>query len=231
MQAGDTLTLTIFREDSAGLPVSGSVLADFSAVLNGSALALSNLVEIGGGWYSVDMDLPETPGWILIIVSPSSGTDSVTNGIVSGDLEAHDVTSTVAALYDARGTVASSSLEDKELGLVVWGDSWRPDTPTGQLTLSEAALSRYGIDLTSGGWTMTAVFKRSPGESPIPCPIATVDDAANRLVTIGWDAMPAGFTEPTSTAAVSYYLDIQLTDGTTVATVYRGELRLVWARD
>lgn len=233
MKAGKTIELPVHLTDNVGANQSYADQVAFAAAgwglsvdVDQTPVVVSYTVEDkGGGWHIIRFTA--TTGDYLIQVTVPSGYLSSQEFwavyVYSNDIDT--VISFVSTGSDL--TPITLDLADQSIGNLVEGDAFA----TGSITVPLLRLSPFGLsDLTN--CTISAAFRKDPDATPVPI-TATIDDAANRIISAKADTFPIGMALDAGEQSVPWYLDIQIKHTPTgrIITVARYRVDVIWQRD
>lgn len=235
MKEGDPwLEFPQFLSDGSG----AVTVADFAAY-TGLGFALNFLLDdvIVSPAYTVT-PIPGLSGWHWMRWTAQEGDYAIYTTIPA----LHDANPPTALVYidsvdlsDIAAAVNSGadltpivqSKADQSLGNLIDGDAFC----TGLLTVPLSILTPCGLsDLT--GCTISAAFRDAPENAPIPID-ATIEDAANRIVSAKMDPFNVLMALAATAKSKQWFLDIQIkvTATGTIITVGRYTTEVLWQRD
>lgn len=227
MQPAEVVPITLKRLDASGSPVTGKLIGNFSAEIDGSALSLSAFSEIGSGWYQFSFTLPSTTGWKNIIFNVDVATEYLDpiDGI-SGELESIDLT----ALYNLAASAGGISVaEARTTGqLEDWVDD---DSYTQTITIPEAALAKVGASSLADCSSILAGYKlpsSNSGDTQLGAfTVAIVSDTSgDRRISIS--AAKESLNLADGSDSVEYRVDVTLEKGILRHTAAQVSFNYIW---
>ncbi len=235
MKAGDTIELYAHLTDSVGADLSYADYAAFTAASWDLVFTIDQVVttptytvaDQGGGLHKFTLTAAEGD-YVVIPTIPGSNESSVDVWQFTVDsVELSDVYAAVNSGGDL--TAISDTLSDVALGNIVHGDAWG----SGTITVPVARLAKIGLSDLSG-CTISAAFRQDPSTTPVSI-TATIESAANREISVGFDTFPVAMALGTAATDLSatWYLDIQIkhTSSGKILTVGRYSVQVIWQRD
>jgi hypothetical protein len=218
-------------ETSAGAAITGaSADVAIDAHFNGAAASVAPSVsEISSGYYSLEVTAPSGAGLLSLRIRYTGASPGA---LVVGDLAEYSIgpwtATTIAGIIGTgEGVGAVEALPDAVLPSVVQGDSYR----SGPITIPLSPLARFGLS-TLSGLSISAGARLAPGDDPSVALTASIDDAANRIVSIGWDVFPSDLDLAAGAESQVVFVDIQfITGADLVLTPFRAQFTVLWDRD
>ncbi len=237
MRPGDTVYFVVYRQTSGGAASTGKVLADFNIVgyKNGVVTSISpSIASIGSGikWqaYKLGVTLPASgPYEFACLVEPASGTDVITGGFITAEVEQQDIDSVTALVIRPTASLSSTSVMASNVTLNVIAYRQTP------IAVSVTNQAGTAIDLSSYSNWKFSVWDKTHSGSILYTNALDISGSVSGAVTFNipenadfYSQIAAAYSS--SNDSVTLYYDVigdLAGDATKTRTILRGQLVLL----